>query len=200
MVYRVQLLVEPHVKVDDRNSLQLVELTKEGHLRPSLGSHALHDVNRHGGDVHIRLNDSSIAHQQAADRTVFVRHDLLDRSLEPHLSTTRLYVRLHGRAQSVGLVAVKKSHLQSVVLVKETVHRSEHDRHGELIGIDEVESLCHRNKDFLVDPVGHAVLSHEIKNRKLVLSVDEVLALNQHWEQRRCGLELLLQREHLLVE
>ena len=39
---------------------------------------------------------------------------------------TGLDVRAHGGAEAVGLVAVEESHLEAVVLIEETVHRSEH--------------------------------------------------------------------------
>ena len=43
--------------------------------------------------------------------------------------------------------------------------------------VNEVQGFGHGNKDFLVDSIGHAELSHELSNTELVLLVDERLAL-----------------------
>ena len=47
---------------------------------------------------------------------------------------------------------------------------------------------------------GMPYLRMKSSTRELVLRVDEVLALDEHRDQRRRGLELLREREHLLVE
>eukprot|EP00968_Pinguiococcus_pyrenoidosus_P005478 scaffold357_cov239-Pinguiococcus_pyrenoidosus.AAC.5 len=116
-----------------------------------------------------------------------------------HLSAPRFNVLLHRLTDSLRLVAVKEGHLQSVVFVEEAVHGREDHRHAEFIGVDEVQGLGHRDEDLFIDALGHPILAHEVQHAELVLLVDEVLAAHQHRQERRRSLELLLQRQHLLV-
>mmetsp|Transcript_20111 Transcript_20111/g.57646 ORF Transcript_20111/g.57646 Transcript_20111/m.57646 type:complete len:624 (+) Transcript_20111:184-2055(+) len=200
VVDALQLPVKPHVEVDDRNALQLIGLPEEGHRRPLRRQHPLEHVHGQRRDVLVRGDHRAVAHLQPRHRAVLRGHDLLEGRVQPHLAATCLDVPLEGLAQPLGLPTVNEGHLQPVVLVEETVHRGEHHRHRELVGVDEVERLCHRNEDLLVDPLRHSVLAHEVEHGELVLRVDEILPLDQHRQQRWRRLHLLAQREHLLVE
>mmetsp|Transcript_12107 Transcript_12107/g.35977 ORF Transcript_12107/g.35977 Transcript_12107/m.35977 type:complete len:531 (+) Transcript_12107:270-1862(+) len=195
-----ELPVKPHVDVDDRDALQLVDLSEEGVGGPLLGHHALHDVARHGRDVLISLDDRSVTHEDVLDGIVLVQHELVHRAAELDLAAPGLDVLLHGSAEAVGLVAVQEGHLQAIGLVQETVHRRQHHRHGELVRIDEVEGLGHGDEHLIVDAVRHAILLHELTDGQVILLVDEILALHQHREKRGGSLKLLRHREHLLVQ
>mmetsp|Transcript_60932 Transcript_60932/g.157092 ORF Transcript_60932/g.157092 Transcript_60932/m.157092 type:complete len:521 (+) Transcript_60932:400-1962(+) len=195
-----QFPVEPHVDVDDRDALELIDLAEEGVVGPLLGHNAFHDVARHRGDVLVSLHDAAVAHEDVFDGAVLVEHELVHRGVEQDLATPLLNVLLHRRTEAVRLVAVEERHLQAVRLVQEAIHRSEHHSHGELVRIDEVERLGHGNEDLFIDAVRHAILLHELKYRHVVLLVNELLALHEHGQQRRGGLQLLRHREHLLVQ
>mmetsp|Transcript_15341 Transcript_15341/g.46134 ORF Transcript_15341/g.46134 Transcript_15341/m.46134 type:complete len:268 (-) Transcript_15341:321-1124(-) len=75
----------------------------------------------------------------------------------------------------------------------------EHDGHGQLIRVDEVQRLGHGDEHLRVDALGHVVLAHELEAAELILGVDEALALDEHGQQRRRAAELLGERKHLLV-
>mmetsp|Transcript_19602 Transcript_19602/g.52893 ORF Transcript_19602/g.52893 Transcript_19602/m.52893 type:complete len:205 (+) Transcript_19602:1089-1703(+) len=200
MVHVLELPVEPHVEVDHGDALEVVELLEVGHGGPRLRHHALHHVHRHGGDVLVCDHELTRAHTKASDRLgVRVHLDLLEGALGDHLAAPCLDVLLHGLAEAVRLVAVEEGHLQAVVLVEEAVHGGEHDCHGQLVRIDEVKGLGHGDEDLLVDALGHAVLAHEVSDGELVLRVDELLSLDEHGDERRGCLDLLPEREHLLV-
>eukprot|EP00965_Chrysotila_dentata_P003651 119898-Pleurochrysis_carterae.AAC.1 len=81
----------------------------------------------------------------------------------------------------------------------EPVHRGEDDGHRELVRVDKIERLAHRDEDLAVDALRHPVLLHELQNGELVLPVDEALALRQHRKQRGHHLHLLSERQHLCV-
>ena len=199
MIHSRQLAIEPHVQVDNGDALELIKLTEVGHLLPLLGDHALHNVHGHGRNVFVGLDLLSTPQEQVVDGTILVGNDLLDRSVHNNLSASLLNVLLHGLAETIGLVAIEEGHLQTVRLVEEAIHGSKDDRHGKLIGIDEIESLGHSNKDLLVNALWHAILAHEVGNGELVLSIDEVLSLDEHGNEWRSGLELLAEGKHLLV-
>ena len=106
----------------------------------------------------------------------------------------------HRGAEPIRLVAVEERHLEPVRFVEEAVHGGQHHGHGELIRVDEVQGFGHGDEDLVVDAVGHSVLSHKVQHGEFVLVVDEILALDEHGDERRRGLELLAEGEHLLVE
>mmetsp|Transcript_17306 Transcript_17306/g.41021 ORF Transcript_17306/g.41021 Transcript_17306/m.41021 type:complete len:329 (-) Transcript_17306:76-1062(-) len=133
------------------------------------------------------------------DSTILVGNDLLDGGVHHDLSASLLNVLLHRLAETIGLVAIKEGHLQTVRLVEEAVHGGKDDRHGKLIGINEVEGLGHGNKNLLVDALRHAKLPHEVSDGELVLSINKVLPLDEHGNERRSGLDLLAEGKHLLV-
>mmetsp|Transcript_30765 Transcript_30765/g.52633 ORF Transcript_30765/g.52633 Transcript_30765/m.52633 type:complete len:420 (+) Transcript_30765:455-1714(+) len=199
VVHRVELPVKPHVQVDHGDALELVELAEVRHLPPRARHVALEDVDRHRRDVDVGRDRRAVAHAQARDGAVLVRHDLLHGRVGEDLAPAGLDVGLHGSADAVGLVAVEEGHLQAVVLVEKPVHRGEHDGHRELVRVDKVERFSHRDEDLVVDPLGHAVLAHKLEDRELILPVDEVLPLQEHRQQSGDHLQLLLDREHLRV-
>ena len=200
MVHVLELAVEPQVDVDHGDPLEVLDLVEERHRAPLLRHHALHDVHGDRADVLVGDNLGPVHHLEVLHAAVVVEHKLLDALLELDVAAARLDVVHHRRAQTVGLVPVQERHLQTVRLVQEPVHRGQHDRHGELIRVDEVERLGHGDEHLVVDSIRHAVLAHEVQDAELVLLVDEVLALDEHGDQRRRGLELLAEGQHLLVE
>ena len=56
-------------------------------------------------------------------------------------SSIRHDVISHGLTQPGGRRAVEKGHFGAVFLLEEAVQGSEHDGHGELVGVDEGEGL-----------------------------------------------------------
>ena len=40
----------------------------------------------------------------------------------------------------------------TIGLIQESVHSSKDHGHGELLGINKIQRLCHRNEDLRVDP------------------------------------------------
>ena len=61
------------------------------------------------------------------------------------------------------------------------------------------DHLRHGNEDLRVDALRHTILTHEVGDGELVLSIDEVLSLDEHGNERRSGLDLLAEGKHLLV-
>mmetsp|Transcript_6540 Transcript_6540/g.24293 ORF Transcript_6540/g.24293 Transcript_6540/m.24293 type:complete len:470 (-) Transcript_6540:416-1825(-) len=200
VVAAVELAVEPEVQVDHGDALQLVELLEERALLPRLGRHKLHDVHGHRGDVHVGGHLLPARELQVGHALAVLRNgDLAQRGLQAHLPAPRLHVLTQRLAQAVGLVAVQEGHLRAVRLVDEAVHRGEHHRHAQLVRVDEVQRLGHRDENLVVHPVGHVVLLHPLAHRQLVLRVDVVLPRHQHGQQRQPEAQLLRPREHLVV-
>mmetsp|Transcript_55422 Transcript_55422/g.80978 ORF Transcript_55422/g.80978 Transcript_55422/m.80978 type:complete len:524 (-) Transcript_55422:216-1787(-) len=199
VVHALQLLVEPHVQVDHGDALQLIELVEVGHGLPLLGDHPADNVHGHGRHVLVRLHLGAVAHEQVLDGAVLVQHELFEGLLHHQRAAVLLDALGHGRTEPVGLVAVQEGHLQAVVLVQEAVHGGEHHGHGQLVWVDEVQGLGHGDEHLLVNPLGHAVLTHEVQHAELVLGVNEILAFNEHGQKRGGCLQLFAQCEHFLV-
>eukprot|EP00967_Tisochrysis_lutea_P023915 scaffold27453_cov27-Tisochrysis_lutea.AAC.1 len=53
--------------------------------------------------------------------------------------------------------------------LQEAVQCSQHDSHGQLIGVDEVQGLGHGNEDLIVDTAGYALLLHPLSHCQLIL-------------------------------
>ena len=194
-----QLAIKPKVDVDDGDSLEFLELREVRHLTPLLRHHALHDVNRHRGDVLISLDDVAVRHGQVLDGAVFVEHELLEALLHVNRATILRDGVHHRCAQTIRLVTVQERHLQAIRFVQETVHRRQHDSHGQLVRVDEIQSLRHGDENFFVNALRHTILAHEIQDAEFVLLIDELLALDQHRQERRRRLQLFRQGQHLLV-
>mmetsp|Transcript_14786 Transcript_14786/g.34204 ORF Transcript_14786/g.34204 Transcript_14786/m.34204 type:complete len:308 (-) Transcript_14786:412-1335(-) len=190
------------MEIDHRDSLELIKLTEVGHLLPFLGNHALHNINGHGRNVFIGDNLFPASQEQVLDRFAigFIDNDFLDWRFHDNLSTSSFDVFLHRSTESVGLVTVQKCHLQSVVLVQETVHGGQDNGHRQLIRIDEIQGFGHRNEDLSVDALGHTILSHEIRDTELILRIDKGLSFDQHRQKRRGGLDFFSQGQHFLVK
>mmetsp|Transcript_9779 Transcript_9779/g.20454 ORF Transcript_9779/g.20454 Transcript_9779/m.20454 type:complete len:415 (+) Transcript_9779:1901-3145(+) len=200
MVNGLELAVEPHVQVDDGDTLEFVELTEVRHLLPLFRGHTLDNINGHGRNIFVGNNLFSASQQQMFDGSIgVVNNNFFDRRVHDDLSSASFDVVLHGSTETVGLVSVQESHLQSIVFVQETVHGCQDNGHGQLIGVDEIQGLGHGNEDLGVDALGHTVLAHEIRNTKLVLGVDERLSLDQHGQKRRGGLDFFSEGQHLLI-
>ena len=200
MVHRLELLIEPHVQIDDGDPLKLIKLTEVGNILPAFWQHAFEYVDGHGGDILIGNNFLARSEQKVVDGSVLLVDDnFLNGRAQLDPATPGLNV-VHGRlTPAVRLVAIEEGHLQPVALVQKAIHGGEHDGHTELVGVDEVEGLGHGDEDLLVDALGHAVLPHELRDAELVLGVDEGLPLDEHGQQGRGRLQLLGEREHLLV-
>mmetsp|Transcript_48507 Transcript_48507/g.90907 ORF Transcript_48507/g.90907 Transcript_48507/m.90907 type:complete len:361 (+) Transcript_48507:550-1632(+) len=200
VVHVKKLPIEPKVDVDDRNAFQFIDLAEERVRRPSSRKYALHNVAWHGRDVLVCDHLLAVTHQVVADRAVVIGFNAGNGLVQQHLAATRLNVLLQRLTESVRLVAVQECHLQAVRLVEETVHGCEDNSHGELLRVDEVQGLGHGDEDLCVNPVRHAILLHEVEDGKFVLEVNELLAFHEHREQSRGGLQLLRQRQHLLIK
>ena len=64
VIYRSELTIEPHVKVDDRNAIQFVELIKLWHFLPLFRRHTLDNVYWYGRHVFIGNNLTSWSKQE----------------------------------------------------------------------------------------------------------------------------------------
>eukprot|EP00982_Pelagococcus_subviridis_P008297 30829-Pelagococcus_subviridis.AAC.8 len=188
------------VDVDDRNALELLQLREERRALPRLRKQQLQRVHGHRADVVIpghdlAANELDPGHAHAVVR----RQKLFHSSAEPHGSASAHEVLRHRRAQAVGLVPVQKRRLRPVRLVDEPVHRGQDDRHRELIRVDEIQRLSHRDEELLAHAFGHEVPTHPLLDAELVLRVDVVLPAQQHRHERRAGPELLRRRQHPVV-
>mmetsp|Transcript_11931 Transcript_11931/g.38087 ORF Transcript_11931/g.38087 Transcript_11931/m.38087 type:complete len:317 (-) Transcript_11931:64-1014(-) len=147
----------------------------------------------------VRLQRRAIRQPQAGNLPVVANLDRGERRAEPHLAAAGDDVVHHRRAEALRLAAVEECGLRAVRLVDEAIHRGEHHRHRHAVRVHEVEGLCHRDEDLLVDRLRHAVLVHKLLDAQLVLRVDERLALEQHRQQAGHHPHLVEEREHLCV-
>ena len=77
----------------------------------------------------VRTNNFTGSHQQMFHGAVLVCDDLFHRGFSADRAATGLNVVLHGCTQTLGLIAIKESHLETVVLIEETIHGSQDDSH-----------------------------------------------------------------------
>lgn len=94
---------------------------------------------------------------------------------------------------------VQKRHLGPVALLQKPVQGNEHALHAQLLGVDEVERLGHRDEDLVVDPGRDALLPHPLRDGLVVLGLDVGLPPDDGGEQADRELDLLGPGEHLVV-
>lgn len=81
--------------------------------------------------------------------------------------------------------------------LEEAVEGCEHDGHGQVLGVDEGQRLCHGDEHLLVHAVRDALLLHPLGHGDVVLLLDVLLATQDGWDESDGKLDLLGPREHL---
>ena len=183
----------------DWYALELIKLPEVGHGRPLRRHESLEYIDRDGGDVIVEAVDQLAArHAQPLQLPArLIDDECGQRRARAHLAAAALDVRLHRGAEPLWLVAVEEGRLRAVGLVDEAVHRREHDGHRQLVRVDKVERLAHRDEDLVVDALGHPIpIQRTRRERQRTISTRDAGAGNgdgwQRATRRRARSTLLL--------
>ena len=105
----------------------------------------------------------------------------------------------HRLAEALRRCTIQERHLGAVLLLQEAVQGREHHGGGDLIGIDEIQRLAHRQEHFIVHPFGDVVDPQPLGPGVFVALLDIPLTPEHGGDQSQAEADLLRPGEHVVV-